>query len=176
MQEQKQCVAKVGRHEILKTLLKSVDDFIKMVCNLMLGVMAFAIFLQVFFRFIGRPLSWTEELSRYLMIWTAFMAASSMVRNWENVGVDFFLKKMAKAMRNLITVLIKAIVLMFLGFVFYLSVRIFPTVGWYQMTPALGIRMFWAQLGMVVGLGLMCLQLIGLLLIEPLRNFGGDME
>jgi TRAP-type C4-dicarboxylate transport system permease small subunit len=167
---------RAGKYRILKTFLKLIDDLVKLVSDLMAGVMALAIFLQVLFRLIGQPLSWTEELSRYLMIWVAFMAASSMIRNWENVGVDFFLKKMASTVRNFITVVIKAIVLMFIGFIFYLSIRIFPTVGWYQMTPALGIRMFWAQLGMIVGLGLMVLQLLGLLLTDPLRNFGGDVE
>ncbi|RPI08675.1 MAG: TRAP transporter small permease subunit, partial [Zetaproteobacteria bacterium] len=45
---------------------------------------------SVLFRYILlSPLTWSEEVGRYLMIWLGFLAASLAVRQGLHVGVDF---------------------------------------------------------------------------------------
>jgi TRAP-type C4-dicarboxylate transport system permease small subunit len=161
MEEPNQYVTNNGKYVILKNLLKSIDNFVKIVCNILFGVMTFTIFLQVFFRMFGRPFSWTEELARCLMIWGAFIGASSIIRTWENICVDFLIEKFPPKLKKMICLLIKLIVLTFMIYVTYITLKVLPAIGFSQKMPALGISMFWGYLGMMIGLVLVVLQLLG---------------
>ena len=56
--------------KIQKYLDKS-EDYLLMTC---LGIMAIVLFMQVFFRYVlDAPLTWGEELARYLHVWIALM-------------------------------------------------------------------------------------------------------
>ena len=65
--------------------------------------MTVTVLLGVFFRYVVRsPLGWTEELSRYVMIWMALLSVALCIWRHEHVGVTMFVKKIpriaAKAM------------------------------------------------------------------------------
>ena len=58
------------------------------VCAL-LAVMVVVVFLQVIFRFIIRSsLPWSEELSRYVMVWIVFLGASIGIKRKSHIGVE----------------------------------------------------------------------------------------
>ena len=66
-------------------------------------IMTVTVLLGVFFRYVVRsPLGWTEELSRYVMIWMALLSVALCIWRHEHVGVTMFVKKIpriaAKAM------------------------------------------------------------------------------
>jgi TRAP-type C4-dicarboxylate transport system permease small subunit len=147
--------------KILKNLLKSIDNFVKIVCNILFGLMTLSIFLQVFSRLVGRSFSWTEELARYLMIWGSFIGASSIIRTWENIYVDCLIEKLPQKLKKVMYLLIKLSVLALMFYVTYITLKVFPSLGFCQESPALKIPMFWAYLGVMIGLVLVVLQLIG---------------
>ncbi len=151
-----------------------VDRIVKAACMILLGAMTCTVFLQVFGRFIlPRPFSWTEELARYLMIWGAFIGASSMIRTWENVYVDFFIERLPPGLKKAAYIGIKVLILIFIVYILRITINVLPRIGIYQTTPALGISMFWAHLGMIIGLGLIALQLLGSVL-NALLSGGGQ--
>jgi TRAP-type C4-dicarboxylate transport system permease small subunit len=161
MEEQNQFVTRAGKNVILKNLLKSIDNFVKIVCNILFGVMTFIIFLQVFSRAVGGAFRWTEELARYLMIWGAFIGASSLIRTWENICVDFLIEKLSPKLKKMMYLLIKLVILTFMIYVTYITLKVVPSVGFCQQAPALQISMFWPYLGMMIGVVLIVLQLLG---------------
>jgi TRAP-type C4-dicarboxylate transport system permease small subunit len=57
----------------------------------------------------------------------------------------------------------KLLVLAFLSFVLVLSAKIIPQVGPTEIAPALNISMLLPQMGLVVGLALMVVQMVGLI-------------
>jgi TRAP-type C4-dicarboxylate transport system permease small subunit len=146
----------------LAAFFEWVDRIVKGACLILLGVMTGVVFLQVFGRFfLPTPLCWTEELARYLMAWSAFIGASSMIKTWENVYVDFLIEKFPLKIKKIIYLLIKIIILVFMIYITNITLKVLPPVGVYQTTPALGIPMLWAHLGMIIGFILMIVQLIG---------------
>lgn len=152
-----------------------LDNMVKVACMIILGAMAFVIFIQVFGRFfLPTPFCWTEELARYLMVWGAFIGASSMVKTWEHIYVDIFIEKFSPAFKKFFYLLIKLIILAFMIYITYLTMKFLPLVGIYQTTPALGIPMFWAHLGMIIGFILILVQLVGTI-INDLLN-GGEVK
>jgi TRAP-type C4-dicarboxylate transport system permease small subunit len=155
----------------LECFFDSVDRMVKLLCMCLLGIMTVIIFIQIFGRFIlPKPYSWTEELARYVMIWGAFIGASSMIRTWENVYVDFFIEKLPVKLKTWVYNGIEIIVFLLIAYVWKIALSVLPELGRYQTTPALGISMFWAHLGMLIGLGLVTLQLLGIILKHALSG------
>ena len=57
-------------------------------------VMTVTVLAGVFFRYIVRaPLGWSEELSRYLMIWMALLSVALCIWRHEHVGVTMFIRR-----------------------------------------------------------------------------------
>lgn len=115
---------------------------------------------SVLFRYILlSPLTWSEEVGRYLMIWLGFLAASLAVRQGLHVGVDFVVKsvrpEIAVWMRRLAHVAMAVFLLIVMGYGFVLVVSL-----WEQWSPVLIIRMTWPYLAIPVGSLLMLIQLL----------------
>jgi TRAP-type C4-dicarboxylate transport system permease small subunit len=59
------------------------------VVTLLTAVMVATILLQVFYRFVlGDPLSWSEELARYVFVWITFLGAAVAYRHGTHIVVD----------------------------------------------------------------------------------------
>jgi TRAP-type C4-dicarboxylate transport system permease small subunit len=60
---------------------------------LFMGGLLFTLFLQVFTRYVlNDPLSWTEEVARYLYVYIVFLGASAAISDRTHVGIDYFAK------------------------------------------------------------------------------------
>ena len=68
--------------------------------QLMLGVVFNSLFvtilIQIFARYFGIPVIWTEEVSNYSFIWSVFMGASAMVNRKGHFKFNFLLLKLKK--------------------------------------------------------------------------------
>ena len=72
-------------------LKKFLNNFEGYVCVVTLLVMSVVIFWQVVCRYILKSsLPWSEELSRYLLVWTSFIGGAYGVRLGAHIGVEAF--------------------------------------------------------------------------------------
>jgi TRAP-type C4-dicarboxylate transport system permease small subunit len=62
---------------------------------------------------LGRAVSWTEEVPRYLLIWISFLGAAAGVARREHVGFDLVFEPLPPALRRVVAT---AIALMMFGF------------------------------------------------------------
>ena len=115
--------------------------------------MTIVVLLGVFFRYVIRqPLSWSEEVARYLMIWAASLAISIGIMRKEHLGITIFIHRLPPAMQKVMAVLVNVIVLWFLWvltkFGYFMAMD-----GRTQLSPILaryGISMFWSLLAIPV--------------------------
>jgi TRAP-type C4-dicarboxylate transport system permease small subunit len=123
--------------------------------------MTFVVLLGVLFRYVFRmPLSWSEELSRYLMIWAASLAISIGIRENEHVGLTVLLDSAkTKASRIFLGTIIFLVVLGFLIIMVYYSI-LMTIEAKYQISMGLGITMVLPSLAIPVSMGLAVIQLI----------------
>ena len=153
---------------MLKALTATLEILYKITevaTNLFMVVLFVIVNAGVFSRYLFQaPFVWTEELALFLLVWMVFLAGSLTVRRWENVRVTYFIEKLPDKVAVGIECLSKLLALAFLTFVLILSVRIIPQVGPTEVAPALNISMLFPQMGLVVGLVLMVVQMVGLLL------------
>ena len=70
-----------------------VNWLIERACVLLLVLLVLDVWLGVLVRrVIPLPLTFTEELARYLMIWMALLAVSSGIAHREHIGVEWKLR------------------------------------------------------------------------------------
>ncbi len=116
-------------------------------CIAATGAMTIIVLLGVFFRYVVRqPLSWSEEVARYLMIWAASLAVSIGIMRREHLGITFLIDRFPRSVQKLIGILVNVIVLWFLWvltkFGYFMALD-----GRTQLSPILaryGISMVWS--------------------------------
>lgn len=142
----------------------------ELTCGILLGIMTLTVLVGVIFRYVLQsPLSWTEELSRYLMIWTASLAISVGIYRGEHIGLTFVPDRIKAKMPALILSLV--IDFLVFGFLFVLLYFSMPLVqeGRFQIAQSLPITMTLPTLSIPVSMFLALVQLS----IKIILSFSG---
>lgn len=100
------------------------------------------VFLQVFARFfLPKAPSWTEELSRFLFIYSIMTAAPLALKRKEFVRVDIILIKLNKKVQEVLEVITYILLNIFFLIIAYEGYT-FGALGLRQTSPAMGIPMY----------------------------------
>jgi TRAP-type C4-dicarboxylate transport system permease small subunit len=115
---------------------------------------------QVFFRYVlNHPLGWSEELVRYVFIWSVFWGAAIVMRHREHISVELFHHYLSPAARRLVSIVNNLCILVFLGFVI-------PTALWFAVyayrlkSVATEIPMFFVYVSLPIGGMLMAIHCV----------------
>jgi TRAP-type transport system small permease protein len=116
-------------------------------CIAATGAMTVIVILGVFFRYVLQsPLSWSEEVARYLMIWAASLAISVGIMRREHLGITFLVSRIPPSAQKGVALLVNLAVLWFLWiltkFGYYMALE-----GQAQLSPVLAkyrINMMWS--------------------------------
>ena len=149
-----------------------LDKAISLFCGLVFGAMTLVVLVGVFFRYVlASPLSWPEEVSRYLMIWGASAAIALGIKADEHVGLTVLYDGLkTKWSRNVLRTVIYIIVLAFQVILLVYSfgmVRDARTMN----TLALGITMMLPYAAIPVSMAFGVIQLV---LVFVLKTSGLD--
>lgn len=131
-------------------------------CVLLFAVMLLAVFGQVIMRYVfSRPLSWSEELARYAMVWQAMLASALCSRLGQHLTLvtsAMLPERLGRVLRLVSTAVICALLAVLLWHSWDLASRAMR-----QTTPGLGLSMGQVYACLPIGIGLMILgQLLGL--------------
>ena len=140
----------------LSGILQRCTEVVVMV---LMALLVVVVVMSVVFRYVLlSPLTWSEEVGRYVMIWLGFLAASIAVRDGLHVGVDFVVQWSPPALAVWLRRLARAALA---GFLLIVTGYGFVLVGdlWEQWSPVLNVRMTWPYLAIPVGSLLMLVQL-----------------
>ncbi len=140
-----------------------LESAVKVVTNTLMAGNLVLILASVFFRYVlGAPLVWSEELAKFILVWTVFLAAGNSIRHWDNLAGTFLVEKLPAGAARVVDAAIRLIAFAFVIFLFVLAMRSIPNVWHRELAPALGITMVVPQLGVIVGLFLMIVQFAGM--------------
>lgn len=105
---------------VTRTAMAMVDRVINLIISLLYAVIIVAMFAQVLFRYgIGSPLSWSEEISRYMFVWLCYLGAYVAVLRNAHVGVDYLTRRFPSTLLKGMNILLAVIITCALGFVVY---------------------------------------------------------
>jgi TRAP-type C4-dicarboxylate transport system permease small subunit len=94
-------------------LTRLCDTLLAACAALLILAMLGAVALGVVTRLVGEPLIWTDELARYLMVWTAFAGAMIAARRRAHIRIGLVLNLLPDAARRVAEALIQAGVAVF---------------------------------------------------------------
>ena len=112
--------------------------------------------------FLGFSLLWSEELSRYLLIWTAYMGAAAATRDGSHIRVEFLLHYLPRRWSHRLEIFDTALCLLFtltLVYAGYLLVEDSRFLGLSPTDSDLSIPIWVFQLIVPLGFALMSLRL-----------------
>ncbi len=153
----------------MKKIIKILDTVIDWFLVFILSAVIIVVMLQILFRFvIQKPLSWSEELSRYLFIWLVYIGGYVCTRSNSHLGLTFFVDSMPKKMGKIMSIISNGAVFIYqiivISFGFQLVSRVMR-----QPSAVLRVPMGFIYLAIPLGMLLMFIREI-LNLIEHKSN------
>jgi len=98
---------------------------------------------------------WSEELSRFLVVWSIFIGVSIGVRKNQHIGVDALLRFLPHKLKTASEVLLNLIGVVVIGILIFNSIEFIQhTMEFEQLSPAMRVPMYIPYIAMPVGLSL----------------------
>lgn len=101
----------------MRKLVAAVESVLDKTLLLIFTVMVVAIVWQVFARYVLlRPTVWSEELARYLMVWTTMLGSALVVRRGGHVAVTVFVELLPARVQHAIGFFRDALTILMAGY------------------------------------------------------------
>lgn len=142
----------------------------------LLALMTALIAWQVFARYVmGSPLSFSEEIARFSMIWMTMLGAGYAFRYGTLISVDLVTELASKSVERVFSIAIAFIAILF--------AYVLLTEGWSlaervsrQTAPSTRVSMLWLYAAMPIGAALICINGIGLLIDQIVEGRSATLE
>jgi TRAP-type C4-dicarboxylate transport system permease small subunit len=145
---------------VIAKVIKKASDFVDMIgCGLLILTMAGMVFftsLQIIARVFFTALSWSEELTRYLLVWSTFIGAGCVYKRGGHINVSFIQDKFKGKANKYVKILVHLICMAFFIIASHYGIIYMMKQG-AQSSPALGIRMNLMYMAIPIGCGIMLL-------------------
>ncbi|MBW1711914.1 MAG: TRAP transporter small permease [Deltaproteobacteria bacterium] len=110
---------------------------------------------QVFLRYVANsPLFWSEELTRYLIVWLTFLGASLGIRHQGHIAIKFVNELIPAAWRKPINLFLETLIIAYLVLLVWLGIKVVKVFMVFK-SAALGIPQGFVFLAVPVGAALM---------------------
>lgn len=143
------------------TFLKSLDKIIFTILVIVVCVMVTVGTMQVFWRYVLKSsLFWSEEIMRYLNIWTIFLGVSLGIPRKLHVAIEALLNCLKDTAKKRVTLIIHSIGVIFFVLLIYIGTR-FTLFNVHQLSPAVRVPMSMVYAAIPIGGILSLLFIIG---------------
>jgi TRAP-type C4-dicarboxylate transport system permease small subunit len=140
----------------MQTLTNLMDTILKRVVVSVMVLLVLTVTFQVFMRYVASsPVTFTEELSRYLLIWVGLLSAAYAYRVRMHLALDLLVLKLHGSNRALLNLVIHGVIL-----VFSMSVLVVGGIRLVMLVTELGQTS--ASLGISIGVVYLALPISGL--------------
>lgn len=159
--------------KVLRWLDQNLEEFLLV---LFLAAMAVIMGIQVLARYVlGMSLSWSEEVARYLFVWSGFLSVSYCTKKCVSIKIEQFVASFPKRWKAALKVLNHTIELvLFLYLLPFAWNYFYSAVISGQKSPALGLPMYLVQAAPMTGFVLCAFRVIQRWVIEFLTVVGKE--
>ncbi len=157
----------------ISKLSNAIDRAMVGMVFLIVAAMVIVTTLQVVFRVAFNALTWSEELSRYLLVWGTFFGATLAYKRGNHIAVTFIIDFFPTRLRVWFNV-----------FTYLLSLAFFVVVAQqglnmismqvFQVSPALGLPMQYVYWSIPLSLGIMIIHSFAGIANELQKAFGKE--
>ena len=155
---------------VLRKILDPVSDALDKVCSvlivIMLGLMVVITTAQIICRTWFTALSWSDEVTRYLLVWSTFLGASVVYRHSGHISVTILQEKVPAGVGKAMRIAVHAICLVLFTVLLYYSARYCGKLN--KTATALPIKMKYIYLCIPVSMGVMMVHALTMMVHEIL--------
>ena len=155
---------------VLRKILDPVSDALDKVCSvlivIMLGLMVVITTAQIICRTWFTALSWSDEVTRYLLVWSTFLGASVVYRHSSHISVTLLQEKVPAGVGKAMRIAVHAICLVLFTVLLYYSARYCGKLN--KTATALPIKMKYIYLCIPIGMGVMMVHALTMMVHEIL--------
>lgn len=148
--------------------LKWLDEnFEKFILGILLTLMILIMGIQVTARYVfNSSLTWSEELTRYLFVWSAFLSLPYTIKTNIALKIDQLFTVLPAGVKKALWALGYILMFVFFIFMFKNSIGVVQSsINSGQKSPALGLPMYLIQLSSLVGFGLAIIRTLQALIL-----------
>ncbi|MGO1201264.1 MAG: TRAP transporter small permease, partial [Dermabacteraceae bacterium] len=156
----------------MQLLTKGLNRSLGVATALLFTIMVLAVVWQVFTReVIQSPAAWTEELAKYVFVWTSLVGAALVFSERGHIAVTFLVERLPRPVRMSVAVLIQLVILVFALAILVYGGLLAAQNSWSQQLTALPGTIGQAYLILPVSGALIALIAV-LHIVEDLRGIG----
>ncbi|MEM7044274.1 MAG: TRAP transporter small permease [Pseudomonadota bacterium] len=150
----------------LASLFERVNDRLLAVCKwaiiAIVGVLAVILIAAVFYRYaLNNAIAWSEEGSKYLMVWLTFLGAPIALRHAAHINIDLLVKLFPPRGRQAFYLGINLVIIVTMGILLWKGWE-FAQLGARQVASSFNFSMVWMYVAVPIGSALTCLVAIEL--------------
>lgn len=154
--------------------LKFMSDLLDLICRkicLLLGiVLVIDLFLGVFTRFVmNAPLSFTEEIARFCMLWFAFIGGSVELKKNNLISFSFIVDKLSPKSKKALEIVDHCLVILFLAVFLFVGKDALRIFG-FAKASVTKMNLMWTAIGIYAGTAVMLIHSI----CQLLNRIGGE--
>jgi TRAP-type C4-dicarboxylate transport system permease small subunit len=140
--------------QVLAGTSRIIELVLLVVCSALLLILTFSVFLEVVIRYVlNAPLSWTEEIARFALIWFAMLASAVAARRGVHFAFRWGMKPLPESVRWWVRQMVNVLVSIFLAFLLVQGIGTLDVVS-DQTAMATEIDMRIPYAAIPVGMGL----------------------
>lgn len=125
----------------MKKLNETIQSILYYLLAFMICLMTVIVVLQVFFRYVmSSPLTWSEELARYLFVWITFLGIAIAIRKKAHVAIGLVVEHLPKMQQRIIRIINTVMILLLGGIIVYGGVQLMK-IGEIQKSATLLLPM-----------------------------------
>ncbi|NMC31176.1 MAG: TRAP transporter small permease [Veillonellaceae bacterium] len=97
---------------LIDNIYKALETVIRYMVLVLLGLMVVIVFANVVTRYyLHFSLAWSEEVTRFMLVWLVFLGSFLAYINDEHLGLDILVKKLPPLVRKIVLVFTNALVI-----------------------------------------------------------------
>lgn len=143
-------------------VLKWLDEnFEEMLLLVFLAIITVVMSVQIVARILGNALTWSEELARFLFVWSGFLSISYCFKKKISIKIEQLVELLPKRIHAVIKLLEKAVMLVFYVFMLQFAYDYYTrAIASGQLSPAMQIPMSIIQIAPLIGFLLAIVRLV----------------
>lgn len=135
---------------------------------IMVAVMGYQVVMRYLF---NNSVVWSEELTRYLFVWSAFVSIGYCIKKRSSIKIDQILHLMPKVVQKVILLLTKVVSLLFFAYLLRYSFNVVQaTIKSGQLSPALQMPMYFVHLASIVGFAMAIVRILESFVFTAAKN------
>lgn len=140
-------------------MIKKIEKTLEIISVILLALLLIIITLQIVTRMIGSSFIWTEELSRYTLVYITFLGGALAYYKGDGLRITFIIDRFPATVKKVTNTIILFLSIFLLAFVVYTSIRLTIEV-WDIQTTALQWDKGFIVLSLPIGCSLILLKLL----------------